>query len=165
MAVKDRKPRKIGSARQPLLPIADVRAYIREKAAVIAPGDVEALVARSEELLERAAGEDDPHPRLSRQAALALRLLADHSEGSAPQIPYFTVSVLAMALFYFLDQADAIPDSIPVVGTSDDALVMELAFEMGAAGIRRYCDWKDLSTEGLLPKPKSQALRRPVKRK
>lgn len=150
MAIKPPKTRKPSA---PLISPSDVRAYIRAKASVIAPADVEALVACEGEIVERAEEETD-HPRLRRQAEFAIRLLADHSSGEAPQIPYFTISLLAVALFYYLDRADLIPDWIPKVGTSDDALVVELAFEMGAAGVQRYCDWKGLSTEGLLPTPK-----------
>ena len=128
------------AAGAPLLAPKDVRAYIRGKAAIIAPADVEALLGQEVEILARGATET-AHPRLRRQAELGARILRDHSSGAAPQIPYFTISLIAVALFYFLDQADAIPDWIPGIGTSDDALVLELAFEMGAAGVQRYCDW------------------------
>ena len=144
------KSPKRGKAPPPLFAVKDIRAYIREKAAVIAPADVEALVAREREVLERAERETD-HPLLRRQAELAARILGDHASRLSPQIPYFTISLLAVALFYFLDPADLIPDWIPKLGTSDDALVVELAFEMGAAGVQRYCDWKGISTEGILP--------------
>ena len=135
----------------PLLPTKDVRAFIRKNAAVIAPADVETIVARADEILERSADERSPHPLLGRQARFALHLLDDHIQGRSPQIPYFTISLLAVALFYFLDKSDAIPDWLGAVGTSDDALVIELAFEMGAAGIQRYCDWKGLAASEVLP--------------
>jgi len=146
MAAKKPKGGKASS----LIPAKEVRAYVRAKAAIIAPADVEALVARRPEIRQRAA-EAGEHPRLQRQVDLAISILGDHVSGESPQIPYFTISLLAVALFYFLDRADAIPDWIPRLGTSDDALVIELAFEMGAAGIHRYCDWKGLSTDGILP--------------
>jgi uncharacterized membrane protein YkvA (DUF1232 family) len=136
----------------PMFGAKEVRAYIREKAAQMAPADVQAVVAEAEEIRRRAAAERE-HPVLARQAELALRLLSGHHSGESPQIPYFTVSLMCVALLYFLDQTDVIPDWLPRVGTSDDALVFQLAFEMGAAGVRRYCDAHDLSTEGLLPKP------------
>jgi uncharacterized membrane protein YkvA (DUF1232 family) len=140
------------TSRAPIVAAKEVRAYIREKAAQMAPADVQAVVAEAEEIHRRAAAERE-HPVLARQAKLALRLLAGHHSGESPQIPYFTVSLMCVALLYYLDQTDVIPDWLPRVGTSDDALVFELAFEMGAAGVRRYCDAHDLSTDGLLPKP------------
>ena len=140
MATKPPKQGKPVPDRAPLLPAKEVRAYIREKAAIMAPADVESILAREEELRERAQAETH-HLLLRHQAELALQLLSDHIAGEAPQIPYFTISLLAVGMFYFLDKADAIPDWIPNIGTSDDALVVELAFEMGAAGVQRYCDF------------------------
>jgi uncharacterized membrane protein YkvA (DUF1232 family) len=154
MATKPPKRGKPSPDRTPLLPAKEVRAYIREKAAIMAPADVESILAREEEIRERASSETSHHPRLRRQAEMALHILGDHIAGESPQIPYFTVSLLAVALFYFLDKADAIPDWIPNIGTSDDALVVELAFEMGHAGVQRYCDFKGISAEGILPSPK-----------
>lgn len=128
----------------------DVRAYIREKAATIAPADLEELLSRANDLLERASGERY-HVRLRRQTEMALQILSDHDTGEASQIPYFTISVLAVALFYFLKPDDVVPDFLPVIGSADDALVVELAFEMGAAGVTRYCDWRGLASEDVLP--------------
>lgn len=135
----------------PILSAKDVRSSLAQKAATMAPGDVDELIAREEEIKARFAGETSPHPLLVRQAKMALQLLNDHVSGIAPQIPYFTISLLGVALFYFLDKEDAIPDWIPNVGTTDDALVLEIAFEMGAAGIVRYCDFKGFRAEDVLP--------------
>ena len=59
-------------------------------------------------------------------------------------------------LLYLLDPNDVIPDCLPDIGTSDDALVLELAFEMGAAGIERYCTWKDIAMKGLFARRSSR---------
>lgn len=151
MAVKPRKKTKRPAPSPPLLTAQQVRSSLAQKAASMAPADIDELVARREEVLERAEAERRLRPSFVRQTEMALQILGDHASGDAAQIPYYTVSLLGTALFYFLDQEDAIPDWVPHVGTSDDALVLQLAFEMGAAGITRYCDAQGLSTEGLLP--------------
>jgi uncharacterized membrane protein YkvA (DUF1232 family) len=151
MPAKPRSKPKRAAKAPPLLTAQQVRSSLAQKSASMAPADIEELVARRVEILERAAEVESTHPMLVRQTELALRLLGDHVTGVSPQIPYYTVSLLGTALFYFLDQDDAIPDWIPNIGTADDALVLQLAFEMGAAGITRYCDAMGLSTEGLLP--------------
>lgn len=153
MPAKSRsKPKRAAKAPPPpLLTPQQVRSSLAQKSASMAPADIEELVARRAEILERAAEVESSHPMLVRQTELAMRLLGDHVTGVSPQIPYYTVSLLGTALFYFLDQDDAIPDWIPNIGTADDALVLQLAFEMGAAGITRYCDAMGLSTDGLLP--------------
>lgn len=147
---RDKRDKTDAADSSPLLEPHDVRASVRERASIIAPADVEAILAREAEVVRRTASEV-AHPRLRAQAELGLHILKDHSSGRSPQIPYFTISLIAVGLFYFLDEADAIPDWIPGVGTSDDALVLELAFEMGAAGVQRYCDWKGISSAPVLP--------------
>ncbi len=151
MAVKPRKKTKRPTPSPPLLTAQQVRSSLAQKAASMAPADIDELVMRREEILERAEAERRVRPSFVSQTEMALRILGDHASGDASQIPYYTISLLGTALFYFLDPEDAIPDWIPNVGTSDDALVLQLAFEMGAAGITRYCDAQGLSTEGLLP--------------
>ena len=137
-----------------LLESADFTSYLHEKAAQLAPADLQTLLTQSDAVRERAEKERDRHPRLRRHVQLSLRLLHDHVEGQCPQIPYYTISLLAVALLYFADPLDVIPDWIPGIGTADDALVFELAFDLGRAGIERYCTWKDINTDGLLLPPK-----------
>ena len=128
-----------------LLQSTDFTAYLREKADQIAPGDMGALLAQADDLRRRADAEAARHPRLPRQVHLALEIVEEHVEGRCPQIPYYTI-----ALLYFADPLDVIPDWITGIGTADDALVMELAFVLGRAGVERYCQWKDLATDGVL---------------
>lgn len=127
--------------RQPLLRKADFSSYLETRAREMAPRDVEMLLAQSGDARARAA---KLSPRLGEQMALAIDLLADHHSGEAAQIPFYTIGLLAEAVYYFLDPNDVIPDWIPEIGKLDDALVLELAFELGADGIRRYCAWKDI---------------------
>jgi uncharacterized membrane protein YkvA (DUF1232 family) len=149
------------SAGKNLLVQTDFTSYLREKADQLAPADLQTLLAQVDEVRERAIKERNTHPRMERHVELALRLLSDHAEGQCPQIPYHTISLLAVAMLYFIDPLDVIPDWIPGIGTSDDALIFELAFELGRPGIERYCTWKGISTEGLLLplKPPPQAKR------
>jgi uncharacterized membrane protein YkvA (DUF1232 family) len=67
------------------------------------------------------------------------------------------VCLLAVAVLYFVDPLDVIPDWIPVVGATDDALVFELAFVLARPGVERYCTWKGISTDGILLPPKGPA--------
>ena len=138
-------------------------AYPREKADLIASADIESLLTLDERAREKAANDSATHPRLRWQLELALQLLTDHAHNQCPQIPYHTVSLLAVAVLYYLNEMDAIPDWLPGVGTVDDALVFELAFELGAAGIERYCIWKGLTTEA--PPPTGTERRQPTKRR
>jgi uncharacterized membrane protein YkvA (DUF1232 family) len=139
-----------------LLSPTDFTAYLREKADQLAPGDLEPVLKQADAAHRRAASVQPAHPRLQRQVELSLRLLEDHASGQCPQIPYHTVSLMAVSLLYFLDPVDVIPDWIPGAGSADDALIFELAFALGRAGIERYCTWKGINTDGLLLPAKTE---------
>jgi uncharacterized membrane protein YkvA (DUF1232 family) len=138
----------------------DFRTYLRAKAETIAPADVAQLAAHAGDLRARAARHAAEHPLLAERLALALDLVADHMAERCPQIPYYTVALLAAALYYFVAPVDVIPDFLPGVGMSDDALVIELAVGLGAAGVERYLVWKGLDA-AVLPAP---AIVRPTRR-
>jgi uncharacterized membrane protein YkvA (DUF1232 family) len=141
----------------PLLSPRDFTSYLREKADQLAPGDLEPVLKQAEAAHRRAASVQPAHPRLQRQVELSLRLLDDHAAGRCPQIPFHTVSLLAVSLLYFLDPVDVIPDWIPGAGSADDAVIFELAFALGRPGIERYCTWKGINTDGLLLQPSANA--------
>jgi uncharacterized membrane protein YkvA (DUF1232 family) len=146
-----------------LLARTDFTSYLREKADQLAPADLQPVLAQADAMHRRAEEVRSVHPRLQRQVELALRLIQDHAAGRCPQIPYHTVCLLAVSLLYFIDPLDVIPDWIPGVGSADDALVFELAFHLGRAGIERYCTWKDLPTDGVLA-PVKAAARAPARK-
>src|SRR5262245_5545886 len=123
-----RTPAPAPTATSPGLEPNDFRAYLAEKAAEIAPRDVAGVLERAGEVRAKAASLE-VQTRLRRQLDLGLKLLRDHVTDRCPQIPLQTVAVLAVAVLYFLSPLDAIPDELPRVGTMDDALVLQLAFD------------------------------------
>ena len=156
------KRTRTSSRAHPTLTAADFEGHLVAHAATIAPSDVTALLGRSDTLRERLPAERAVHPALAQRARVALWLLADHSRGACPQIPYQTVSLLAAALLYYLTPMDVVPDFIPRAGTADDALVLDIAWRLAAPGIQRYVDWKGLPPTDSTPE--SAALRLPPAR-
>jgi uncharacterized membrane protein YkvA (DUF1232 family) len=157
---RTKAPKRHTARTKPLLSSTDFTSYLREKADQLAPGDLQQVVGLADDVQRHAEKVQSEHPRLNRQVELAFRLVTDHDAGQCPQIPYHTVSLLTVALLYFLDPLDVIPDWIEGAGSADDALVFELAFALGRAGIERYCTWKGISTDGLLLPPKAPAAKR-----
>jgi uncharacterized membrane protein YkvA (DUF1232 family) len=138
------------SGTEPVLSATDFRRYLLKQAVQIAPGDVESLLARRGAIEAKINQGCGGHDLLQAQLRFALELVSDHADGSAPQIPFHTVGLLTAALLYFMNPVDVIPDLIPRIGTSDDALVVELAFELGARGVERYAHWKGIPASSVL---------------
>jgi uncharacterized membrane protein YkvA (DUF1232 family) len=150
--------------RAPLLRAEDVRAILRDLMATVAPGDVADMLEIESMLRARADSLTAPHlALLRRQLDFALLVLRDHQDGACPQIPYATISLLTAGVCYFADEMDVIPDFLPGVGRLDDAVVMAMAFEMAADGIRRYCTWKGQPTAPLFDVRSDARQRRSVR--
>jgi uncharacterized membrane protein YkvA (DUF1232 family) len=135
----------------PWLKVSDLRALLFEIANQIAPADVASLMGREKQLRAQARQIESEHLALLReQVNLALDCLRDHVDGACPQIPYYSISLLAAAVSYFADELDIVPDFLPGVGRLDDAAVMAMACDLARDGLRRYCDWKGRSTKSFL---------------
>jgi len=144
-------------AQAPLITESELRTAILELANTLAPGDVDDLLGSESDLRERAERVDgDRGKLLAAQLELALMCLRDHAAGRCPQIPYFTISMLAAALAYLVDDLDVIPDFLPRIGTLDDALVMAMVFQLAEDGIRRYCTWKEIDPSPALGGPRKE---------
>jgi len=145
------KKRRSTAPQAPLLNRADIRTILYELANRLAPADLTALLETEDELRKRAAAlQSEDLPLLGEQLSVALDCLRDHADGACPQIPYYTISLLAAAVSYFADELDVIPDFLPRVGHLDDAVVMAMAYELGRDGLRRYCAWKGRDAHELL---------------
>jgi uncharacterized membrane protein YkvA (DUF1232 family) len=125
---------------------ADVVRAVIELANKLAPADVGDLFVAESTIRERATKLPGPPGRALRaQLELALLCLKDHAAGRCPQIPYYSISLLAAGVAYLADQLDFVPDFLPRLGMLDDALVMAVACELGGDGLKRYCVWKGIA--------------------
>ena len=51
-------------------------------------------------------------------------LVADFWAGTYRQVPYRAIGVMVFALSYIVAPVDIVPDSLPIIGEVDDALVV-----------------------------------------
>jgi uncharacterized membrane protein YkvA (DUF1232 family) len=128
---------------------SDIIDFLDEQAVRIAAPDVTALVAQAPAIRAKAGALDgERFHALREQIAEALGCVEDYASGQCPQIPYYTVAVLAAALFYFQTAVDVLPDFLPELGAVDDAMVMDAAIALVAEGLERYRAWKGSSAPG-----------------
>jgi uncharacterized membrane protein YkvA (DUF1232 family) len=148
---RDDKARLGGSPNRPLITRAELRRAVLELANTLAPADVTDLLADEPGLRARAARLAGTPGKIFRaQLDLAIACLRDHVAGACPQIPFYSISLLAAGLAYLVEDFDIVPDFIPRIGTLDDALVMALVCQLATDGLRRYCTWKGIAVEPVL---------------
>jgi uncharacterized membrane protein YkvA (DUF1232 family) len=139
------------SPSRPLITRAELRRAILELANTLAPADITDLLADEAGLRARPAQLDGaPGKILGFQLDLAITCLRDHVAGECPQIPFYTISLLAAGIAYLAEGFDIVPDFLPRIGTLDDAVVMALVCQLATDGLRRYCTWKGIDVEPVL---------------
>jgi uncharacterized membrane protein YkvA (DUF1232 family) len=144
-ARRAKTPRSKTTRRAPLTRHEVTQAVV-ELANKLAPADVGDLLVGESMIRERAAQLHGVAGRVLRaELELALMCLKDHAAGRCPQIPYYSISLLAAGVAYLADQLDFVPDFLPRIGMLDDALVMAVACDLSRDGLRRYCVWKGLA--------------------
>lgn len=71
-------------------------------------------------------------------------LTRDWMNGSYRVVPAGSIIVVIAALIYFLSPVDLIPDILPIVGLSDDVVVVALAYKQVKSDIEKYKVWKGI---------------------
>ncbi|HEY2070549.1 MAG TPA: YkvA family protein [Rhizomicrobium sp.] len=93
-----------------------------------------AVMERYERIIERDFWEK--LLRLAGRVPFAEELAASYYCVADPTTPLRVKGILLAALAYFVMPFDAIPDFLPIIGFSDDAAVMALAFRMVSKSVK-----------------------------
>lgn len=95
---------------------------------------------------ERAQDIEDKLPKLKKfmdVGKLMLSLVKDYISGAYRQVPYWVIGAVALALLYFLNPLDLIPDVVPGFGYLDDATVIAFCLKLIEHELDRYKAWKE----------------------
>lgn len=115
--------------------------YVEEEIVKIKGEDVEIVIDNEDAINKKFSGSNS----LSKYAELGkimIGMLKDVKNGIYPQVPWFTIATVVMALLYILNPLDIIPDFIPGVGYIDDMAVLSLGIGWIESDLHRYLDWK-----------------------
>jgi uncharacterized membrane protein YkvA (DUF1232 family) len=80
-----------------------------------------------------------------RQLKLAYRMIKDYVNKEYKDVPWRTIGLLTLAVLYFLNPFDLIPDLIPVIGFADDAALMAAVFKSVQVDLVDYCEFRGLN--------------------
>jgi uncharacterized membrane protein YkvA (DUF1232 family) len=89
----------------------------------------------------------DKFSKLIRQLTLSLQMLKDYKTKAYINIPWRTIALVVAAILYFINPFDIIPDFIPFLGYTDDAVAFAAIFKSAQTDLFDYCKWKGYNTE------------------
>jgi len=122
--------------------------YLEEEVAKINDDDVEIVLQNEEEINKKFSGANS----LSKYAELGkimIGMLKDIKNRVYPEIPWFTIATIVLALLYVLNPFDIIPDFIPGIGYIDDVSVLAVGTGWIESDLHKYLDWKIKEGKGL----------------
>lgn len=122
--------------------------YMEEEVTKIKDEDVEIVLENEEAINKKFSGANT----LSKYAELGkimVGMLKDVKNKVYPEIPWFTIATIVLALLYVLNPLDIIPDFIPGIGFIDDLSVLAIGVGWIESDLHKYLDWKIKEGKGI----------------
>ncbi|MBN1634276.1 MAG: DUF1232 domain-containing protein [Ignavibacteria bacterium] len=121
---------------------------IEEASESVDEKDVKKVIKKSGKIMDKAKKLDlKILSKLFYQVRLAIEMLKDYRTKSYGEIPWRTISLITVALLYFWNPFDVIPDLIPVFGFTDDAIAFASIFKAVQTDLQKYAEWKGYETD------------------
>lgn len=115
--------------------------YVEEKVTKIKEEDVE-LVMDNEEAISKKLSNASPLRKYAELGKILFAMLKDVKKGIYPNVPWFTIATIAVALLYIFNPLDLIPDFIPGIGYIDDLAVLSIGLGWVETDLHKYLDWR-----------------------
>lgn len=110
--------------------------------------DVTKVLRKSDKILDKAKKLDlNVFSKLFYQVKLTLAMLKDYRAKSYKEIPWKTIALITVALLYFWNPFDIIPDLLPLIGFTDDAIAFASIFKAVQTDLKKYASWKGYETD------------------
>jgi uncharacterized membrane protein YkvA (DUF1232 family) len=85
--------------------------------------------------------------KLLSQLSLAYEMIKDFKAKRYVDVPWRTITLVIGAVLYFINPFDIVPDILPVIGFTDDAVAFAAIFRSVQGDLLRYCEWKGYDPE------------------
>lgn len=116
--------------------------FINQGAQDVKNEDVQKVVDMANTITEKVL-KSDSFKRLANDVKLLISMVKDYWSGNYTDVPYRIIAAVVFALLYVLSPIDVIPDLLPVIGMTDDALVVALCLVITEKDILKYNQWKE----------------------
>ena len=74
-------------------------------------------------------------------------MLKDYKAKRYTEVPWRSIGLLSVGILYFLNPMDLMPDIIPILGLTDDAVALAAIFKSLQSDLKLYCEWRGLDVE------------------
>lgn len=121
----------------------DVRAKFGKKAKEYANDKNKAkiLVDKAVKKANREKGNKGPLDDIWGKVQLLFGMVKDWATGEYKDVPIGAIVIIIIAILYFVNPFDFIPDAVIGVGLIDDVFVLGLVFKQISSDMEKYKDW------------------------
>lgn len=115
--------------------------FVVEKVTKINEEDID-LVMDNEEAISKKLSNASPLRKYKELGKIMFAMLKDVKKGTYPNVPWFTIASIVVALLYVFNPFDLVPDFIPGVGYIDDLAVLSISMGWIETDLHKYLDWR-----------------------
>lgn len=121
----------------------DVKARFGEKAKEYANDKKKAkeLVDEAMKKANKQKNKKGPIDEIWEKVQLLFGMVKDWATGEYKEVPKGSIIIILIAILYFLNPFDVIPDVVPVAGFVDDVFVLGLVINQVSSDIDKYKEW------------------------
>lgn len=124
-----------------------VKNILKDMSDDVSQEDLQEALRREHKIKTKLKSVPKQFKKLIAQIKLFFELLKDYASGEYRELPWGSISVIIASLAYFLAPIDIIPDLLPMIGFSDDALFFTFAIKFIQEDLKHYCTWKGRNPE------------------
>jgi uncharacterized membrane protein YkvA (DUF1232 family) len=116
---------------------------LKKKSSEVTAKDVDKILKSEDNVKKRTEKlNKNVFGKLINQLSLAYEMVKDYKAKRYVEIPWRTIALLIGAILYVVNPFDIVPDILPVIGFTDDAVAVAAIFRSVQGDLLRYCEWK-----------------------
>ena len=121
---------------------------IEQESKEVTPEKIDEVIIHEKEIEKKTKKLNRNHfEKLYMQVRLALQMIKDYKAKRYTEIPWRSIGLISIGILYFLNPLDLMPDFIPILGLTDDAVALAAIFKSLQSDLKLYCEWRGLDVD------------------